>query len=107
MTEITRKDFLGLSAAAVTSAVLGKTTSAHAMQVTAATGGTTRPTHIRGADLLTMDPTLQVMRDTDVLIENGRISAIGKRPGAGRRPRIPRARTLIGGIVKLSARLAE
>ena len=47
------------------------------MQVTAATRGATRPTHIRGADLLTMDPTLKEMQDTDVLIENGRISAIG------------------------------
>jgi cytosine/adenosine deaminase-related metal-dependent hydrolase len=33
---------------------------------------------IRGADVLTMDPTLNEMPDTDVLIENGRISAIGK-----------------------------
>jgi hypothetical protein len=36
LTKITRKDFLGLSAAAVTSAVFGKTTSANALQVTAA-----------------------------------------------------------------------
>jgi len=78
MTKITRKDFLGLSAAAVTSAVFGKTTSANAMQVTAATGAAPRRTLIRGADLLTMDPTMQEMQDTDVLIENGRISAIGK-----------------------------
>jgi len=78
MTKITRKDFLGLSAAAVTSAVFGKTTSANAMQVTAATGGASGRTLIRGADLLTMDPTMQEMQATDVLIENGRISAIGK-----------------------------
>ncbi len=78
MTKITRKDFLGLSAAAVTSAVFGKATSANAMQVTAATGGVPRPTLIRGADLLTMDPTNNEMLNTDVLIENGRISAIGK-----------------------------
>jgi cytosine/adenosine deaminase-related metal-dependent hydrolase len=78
MTKISRKDFLGLSAAAVTSAVFGKTTSARAMQVTAATGGAPRRTLIRGADVLTMDPTMKDMQDTDVLIENGRISAIGK-----------------------------
>ena len=48
------------------------------MQVTAATGGAPRPTLIRGADVLTMDPALQEMQETDVLIENGRISAIGK-----------------------------
>ena len=48
------------------------------MQATAATGDATRPTHIRGADVLTMDPTLQEMQDTDVLIENGRITAIGR-----------------------------
>ena len=78
MSKITRKDFLGLSAAAVTSAVFGKSTTATAMQVSAATGGSSRATLIRGADLLTMDSTLQEMQDTDVLIENGRISAIGK-----------------------------
>lgn len=78
MNKITRKDFLGLSAAAVTSAVFGKTTSANAMQVTAANAAEPRPTLIRGADLLTMDPTLKEMQETDVLIEKGRISAIGK-----------------------------
>ena len=78
MTKITRKDFLGLSAAALTSAVFGKSTSANAMQVTQATGGAPRPTLIRGADLLTMDPTSQEMQATDVLIRNGRIAAIGK-----------------------------
>jgi cytosine/adenosine deaminase-related metal-dependent hydrolase len=78
MNKITRKDFLGLSAAAVTSAMFGKATSASAMQVTGATGGEPRATLIRGADVLTMDPALQEMPETDVLIENGRISAIGK-----------------------------
>jgi cytosine/adenosine deaminase-related metal-dependent hydrolase len=78
MTKITRKDFLGLSAAAVTSAVFGESTSANAKQVTAVTGGAPRRTLIRGADLLTMDPTTKEMQETDVLIENGRISAIGK-----------------------------
>ena len=78
MSKITRKDFLGLSAAAVTSAVFGNTTSANAMQDTVATGGAPQRTLIRGADLLTMDATLREMQDTDVLIEDGRISAIGK-----------------------------
>jgi cytosine/adenosine deaminase-related metal-dependent hydrolase len=78
LTKITRKDFLGLSAAAVTSAVFSKTTSANAMQATTATGAAPRRTLIRGADVLTMDPTMREMQVTDVLIENGRISAIGK-----------------------------
>jgi cytosine/adenosine deaminase-related metal-dependent hydrolase len=77
MNKITRKDFLGLSAAAVTSAVFGKSVSANAMPVTASTGGDSSRTLIRGADLLTMDPALGEMTNTDVLIENSRISAIG------------------------------
>ncbi|MBT5220258.1 MAG: amidohydrolase, partial [Woeseia sp.] len=78
MTKITRKDFLGLSAAAVTSTVFGSSASVNAMQVTSGTGNSSRPTLIRDADLLTMDPELQEMRGTDVLIENGMISAVGK-----------------------------
>ena len=78
MTKLTRKEFLGLSAAAVTSAVLGKSRSVNAMQVGVGTGDTRPRTLIRGADLLTMDPALQEMPKSDVLIENGRISAIGK-----------------------------
>jgi cytosine/adenosine deaminase-related metal-dependent hydrolase len=78
MSKITRKDFLGLSAAAVTSAVFGNASAASATQVTAASGDARQRTLIRGADLLTMDPTLQEMQDADVLIENGRISAVGK-----------------------------
>ncbi len=58
MTKTTRKDFLGLSAAVVTSAALGKTTSLNAMQVAPETGSAAGPTLIRGADLLTMDSTL-------------------------------------------------
>lgn len=78
MTKITRKDFLGLSAAAVTSTVFGSSASVNAMQVTSGTGNSSRPTLIRDADLLTMDPELQEMRGTDVLIENGMISAVCK-----------------------------
>lgn len=78
MTKITRKDFLGLSAAALTSAFIAKSGSANAAQSTTASGGAPSPTLIRGADLLTMDPVMMEMPATDVLIENGRISAIGK-----------------------------
>ena len=77
MTRITRKEFLGMSAAAVTSAVLGKSTPVNAMQTSAAASDASRPTIIRGADLLTMDPTLKEVPGADVLIENGRISSIG------------------------------
>jgi cytosine/adenosine deaminase-related metal-dependent hydrolase len=78
MRKITRKEFLGLSAAAVTSAVLGKATSANAQQVTAVTGSESSRTLIRGADVLTMDAALGEMSNADVLIENGRIAAVGK-----------------------------
>ena len=55
MSKITRKEFLGMSAAAVTSAVLGKSDQAAAQQVAAGTGSNASRTLIRGADLLTMD----------------------------------------------------
>lgn len=77
MSKITRKEFLGLSAAAVTSAVLGQSDSAKA-QASGSARDPQRPTLIRGADLLTMDPSLNEMSGTDVLIEDGRIGAIGK-----------------------------
>ncbi|MDH3439428.1 MAG: amidohydrolase family protein [Gammaproteobacteria bacterium] len=78
MTRITRKEFLGMSAAAVTSAVLGKSAPVNAMQARTAASDASRPTIIRGADILTMDPALGELPEMDVLVEDGRISAIGK-----------------------------
>jgi cytosine/adenosine deaminase-related metal-dependent hydrolase len=84
MSKITRKDFLGLSAAAVTSAVLGNSRPANARQDVATAPGGSGPLLIRGADLLTMDPVLGEQQATDVRVENGRITAIGKGlPAAG------------------------
>lgn len=77
MNHITRKEFLGLSAAAVTSAVLGKSGTANAMQETASAWSSSRPTIIRGADLLTMDESRRELQETDVLIRDGRIAALG------------------------------
>lgn len=82
--KITRKDFLGLSAAAVTSAVFSSSTTANARQATATTGAAPSRTLIRGADVLTMDTTLGEIERADVLIENGNISAIDQDlPSAG------------------------
>lgn len=78
----TRKDFLRFSAAttAAVSAGLGNATGAQAAQTGAPVGGRIL---IKGADLLTMDPTLGEMTATDVLIENGRITAIQPNIAAG------------------------
>jgi cytosine/adenosine deaminase-related metal-dependent hydrolase len=78
MNKITRKDFLRLSAAATAAiAVPGCAADDKPTPAAAARSGSANATLIRGADLLTMDPTLGEMTDTDVLIENGRIAAIG------------------------------
>lgn len=78
MTELTRKSFLGLSAA-------GAALTALASSPVRAQPRAKRPgrTLIRGADLLTMDPKLGEMPATDLLIENGKIAAIGKNLPAG------------------------
>ncbi|MGI9262229.1 MAG: amidohydrolase family protein [Woeseiaceae bacterium] len=82
MTRITRKEFLGMSAAAVTSAVLGKSAPANAGQGSNVNGDASRPTIIRGADLLTMDESRRELLETDVLIRDGRIVALGNRLSA-------------------------
>ena len=87
MTEdITRKEFLRLAAAATTTTALagyaGRAASQDAASDAAsnaapvAAGNPTR-TLIRGADVLTMDPALGEQPATDVLMDNGRIEAIG------------------------------
>ncbi len=77
MTKITRKEFLGLSAAAVGASVLGRTASVGAQRADADTPDDSRPTLIRGADVLTMAPDQLEMPRTDVRLENGKISNIG------------------------------
>ena len=75
---MTRKSFLRLMSATAASAALGNRVLAQAPS-----GGTrdastsTGPVLIRGADLLTMDPELNEIEGGDVLIEDGRIAAIG------------------------------
>ncbi len=77
--KMSRKSFLRLMTATATSAALGNRVFAQAPS-----GGTrdmrtpTGPVLIRGADLLTMDPELTEIEGGDVLIEDGKISAIGK-----------------------------
>ena len=85
MTEnITRKEFLRLAAAATASTALaGRSAVAQdAVPEDAAVpedpAGTQPRTLIRGADVLTMDPTLGEQLATDVLVDNGRIVAVGK-----------------------------
>ena len=83
---ITRKEFLRLASAATTTSALagyaGRAASQDAASDAAsdvapvAAGNPTR-TLIRGADVLTMDPTLGEQPATDVLVDNGRIDAIG------------------------------
>lgn len=72
MTSFTRQGFLGLAAAALAS-------GAAAQPKTAPTPRRGLRTLIRGADVLTMDDKFSELPDMDVLIENGRIAAIGKR----------------------------
>ena len=85
MTEIiTRKDFFRLAAAAATSTALaGRVGTAQeagqdARDVVPGVAGDQLRTLIRGADILTMDPTLGEQLATDVLVENGRVAAVGK-----------------------------
>ncbi|MYF70148.1 MAG: amidohydrolase, partial [Proteobacteria bacterium] len=83
MTEnITRKEFLRLAAAATTYTALagyaGRASAQNAVPESARTvAGSPARTLIRGADVLTMDATLGERPATDVLLDNGRIEAIG------------------------------
>jgi len=76
MTKISRKAFLGLSTAAAATAALSHKAAAQA-SAPAMPNGPARPTLIKGADLLTMDPKLKEMKAADVLIKDGKIAAIG------------------------------
>ena len=83
MTEnLTRKEFLRLVAAATTYTALagcaGRASAQNAVPESAPTvAGSPARTLIRGADVLTMDATLGERPATDVLLDNGRIEAIG------------------------------
>jgi cytosine/adenosine deaminase-related metal-dependent hydrolase len=70
MNRMTRNEFLRLTAGAA--AVAGSAGHAAAQRTTPSA------TLIRGADLLTMEPTLREAKATDVLIRDGRIAAIGE-----------------------------
>ena len=80
--KITRKEFLRLAATATASTALaGYTGGAFAQnattEVASSVAGKQTRVLIRGADILTMDPVLGEQMATDVLINNGRIAAIG------------------------------
>lgn len=79
---MTRKSFLRLSMGGVAAALLGGKALAQQAPATVLASGPDRIL-IRNADLLTMDPKLGEMPGADVLIENGRIAAIGKNLAAG------------------------
>ena len=81
---ITRKEFLRLAAAATASTALaGRAAIAQDavredVAVPEDVVGNQPRTLIRDADVLTMDPTLGEQLATDVLVENGRVVAVGK-----------------------------
>ena len=76
--KITRKEFFRLAAAVTTSAALaGRAGAAQDADPEHGVGYQSRAL-IRGADVLTMDPALGEQLATDVLVDNGRIVAVGK-----------------------------
>ena len=79
MTEnITRKEFLRLAAAATASTALAGRVAVAQDAVPEDIVGNQPRTLIRGADVLTMDPTLGEQLATDVLVDNGNVVAVGK-----------------------------
>jgi cytosine/adenosine deaminase-related metal-dependent hydrolase len=73
-----RKTFLRLMSATAASAAFGNRVFAQAPSGgTGDSSSSSGPVLIRGADLLTMDPELGEIERGDVLIENGRIAAVG------------------------------
>lgn len=82
MVRLTRKEFLRLTAlgSAAVGLGLGSTRAARAV---AEASPVPHRTLIRGADLLTMNPALGEMTGADVLLDNGRIAAIGRNLTAG------------------------
>lgn len=84
MTKLTRKDFLGFSSALIASTSLaGCATPQEGPQAPILAGAPGR-TLIKNADILTMNGALEELLRTDVLVENGKIAAIGKNlPASG------------------------
>lgn len=82
MSKITRKDFLNLSSALVATAGLSACATAESIPATSAVATTAGPPSgkllIKNADILTMNSERQEMTATDVLVEGGKITAIGK-----------------------------
>lgn len=76
--EIDRKTFLHMSLLTAAGAAMPAGVTASASAAAGAASGPARRTLIRNADILTMDPALGEMTGTDVLIDQGRIAAIGK-----------------------------
>lgn len=74
--ELTRKEFLKLSAAGAAVAASGL--PLQVAQSVAASAKSATPTLIKGADILTMDAKLGELTATDVLIADGKIIAIDK-----------------------------
>jgi len=82
MSKITRKDFLNLSTALVATAGLSacatSQTAAAAAPTTTAAPSSSGKLLIRNADILTMNAQREEFTATDVLVEGGKITAIGK-----------------------------
>jgi cytosine/adenosine deaminase-related metal-dependent hydrolase len=79
MTKLTRKDFLGFSSALLaTTSLAACATPQENMLASPMPGAPGGKTLIRNADVLTMNAALEELIKTDVLIENGKITAIGK-----------------------------
>ena len=72
MKNINRKQFLRLSAAAATSLVAGGASAVPAVGATIS-ASSTRTLLIKNAAVLTMDPELGELTETDVLVQNGKI----------------------------------
>lgn len=87
MTDLTRKDFLKLSAGAAVGtaagALLPATVAAQVPGATAAAAKAPVRTLIRNADLLTMDAAQGEVTGADVLLDGGKIVAIAKELSAG------------------------
>lgn len=89
MTKLTRKDFLGFSTALLASSSLAACATSQASPAPAPDAppvamGHGGKTLIRGANVLTMNAALDELVETDVLIEGGKITALGKGlPSAG------------------------
>jgi cytosine/adenosine deaminase-related metal-dependent hydrolase len=79
--DVTRKGFFGLAVSALAAAAARPSVAAAAKPPTRIAPA--RRTLIRGADIITMDPTLGEIFGGDVLFDGGKIVAVGKGLAAG------------------------